>query len=582
MQGRIPIGIDDFRELRERGLEYIDKSHLIRELLDDAGVKVTLLPRPRRFGKTLNLSMIRCFLEKRDEDLSRLFDGLSIWAAGEPYRAHFQRYPVIHITFKGVKAATWELAWDEICRKLATLFREHRALLDGGHLSEREARDFHAVLEGSAGQAVYESALLDLSRMLQRQHKAPVVILIDEYDEPIHAGYLQGYARPVLDFFQTFFIEGLKDNPHLWKGVLTGTLRLFSGLNNIAVYTLLRPEMSTCFGFTEPEVTALLERSGLADRMADLAHWYNGYRFGDAVVYNPWSILNYIASRDKRLRNYWVTTSSNDLVRDMLQRHALAIQPSIEALLEGGSIERRVNEDVVLADLATRADALFGLLVFSGYLRAEVVEADPSEEITYRLSIPNREVRDVYASTFRAWLEDRLGGGERGMDQLRAALLGGDAKLLEKQLQAFTMNMLSYHDTAIEPEQVAHAFVIGLLATLEPTYEVRSNRESGFGRPDVMIRPRKAGLPGVVLELKIAKPGGMTPEAALSEGLAQIEEQAYLAELRAAGADPVHAFAVAFDGKRVWVRSAAEPGAKKKRTRTAAKSTRAGARRVKR
>jgi hypothetical protein len=595
MDQQIPIGVDDFRMLRERGLAYVDKSHLIRELIDDAGVLVTLVPRPRRFGKSLNLSMVRWYFEKREEDLSSLFEGLSIWEAGETYRRHFQRYPVVYLTLKGVKASTWERAWEETWNKIAAVFHEHSYLLEGGHLDEWDARSFRAVLDGTATQAVYQTALLDLSRMLHRHHGAPVVILIDEHDEPIHAAYIHGYAPRAIEFYRAFLTEGLKGNPHLWKGVLTGILRvarasIFSGLNNPAVYTLLRPEMSTCFGFTEPEVAALLEKAGVADQLDDVRRWYNGYLFGGTVVYNPWSILSYIHSHDRILRNYWVNTSSNDLVRDMLARHALAIEPELETLLEGGSIERKVNENVALGDLAQNAGALYDLLLFAGYLRAEPMGEATRTEGLYRLRIPNREVREVYATTFQQWMVERIGAGEQGIARLKKAMFEGDAEGLEEALGAFTSRVLSYHDLQerrdraadetrrslrVLPEQVMHVFVLGLLATLEPEYEVRSNRESGGGRPDVMIRARATGKPGVVLELKVAKPRVKSPQAALREGLAQIRERDYRAELLAGGSSPVHAFVAAFDGKRVWVRSAPEEGKAKKKARPAAKKGKA-------
>ena len=554
----IPIGIDDFRMLREQGLEYVDKSHLVREVIDQ-GSQVLLLPRPRRFGKTLNLSMLRYFLEKRGEDLSGLFADLSIWQAGDAYRAHLQRYPVVFLTFKDVKAERWDLAWEAIQRKIGALFDEHRDLLAHGHLSAREAADFQAILDGTAGRAVYEGALFDLCRALHRRHGERVVILIDEYDEPIHTGHVRGYAAEVIAFFRAFFGAGLKGNVHLQKAVLTGILRvakesIFSGLNNLAVYSLLRPEFSTCFGFTEPEVTHLLAQAGCADLLDAVRAYYNGYVFGGTAVYNPWSILNFIASRDKLLRPYWVSTSSNDLIRDTLQRHALRIEPAIEALLEGGSIEQRLDEHVALDDLGKRESALWSLLVLAGYLKAEPADGPPGEVPPHRLSIPNREIREVYTQTFQDWLAQRL-GGTGDVAELTRALLEGDAEALEEQLQAFTTNLLSYHDTRLRPEQVYHAFVIGLLATLEPDYLVRSNRESGTGRPDVVIRPKLPGGPGVILELKVAKPGKKTPKQALAEGLAQIRAGDYGAELRAAGAAPVHAFAVAFDGKRVSVRS---------------------------
>jgi hypothetical protein len=552
----IPIGIDDFRKLREQGMAYVDKSHLVREALDK-GAEVLLLPRPRRFGKTLNMSMLRCFFEKSAEDLSPLFADLSIWQAGDAYRAHFQRYPVIFLSLKDVKLATFDDSWSLLRAKIAALYEEHRVLLDGGGLSDDEAQRYREVLAGTAQIAGYATALLDLSTYLHRAHGEKVVILLDEYDAPIHAGVVGGYAPRILDFFRAFFSAGLKGNPHLFKAVLTGILRIakesiFSGLNNLAVYTLLRPDFSTCFGFTEPEVLVLLEQAGRSSRLPAVRAWYNGYDFGGTVIYNPWSILNYVDSPEPEPRPFWVSTSANELVREALVKHAARAHEDIEALLDGSGVLRRLDENVVLADLDTRADTLFGLLTFSGYLKAEKRVLDPDDEPYYLLSIPNREVRGVYTSTFREWMEGRM-GGESAVERLKRALLSGDAEALEEELGAFTQNVLSYHDTARRPEQVYHAFVIGLLAALEPEYEVRSNRESGKGRPDVIIRPKKPGKPGAVLELKVAKAGKKTLEQALAEGVAQIQERDYARELRAAGASPVYAFAVAFDGKEARV-----------------------------
>ncbi len=571
MTQRIPIGVSDFRALREQGLAYVDKSHLVRELLDK-GAQALLLPRPRRFGKTLNLSMLRCFFEKRDDDFSPLFADLSIAQAGEAYRAHFQRYPVVFVTFKDVKAESWELAWEVIQRKIGALFDEHRYLLTSDRVSGPDVAMLAAVIDGTAGPAAYETALLDLSRCLQRHHDRKVVMLIDEYDEPIHAAWVNGYGPHAIAFFRAFLGAGLKGNLHLQKAVLTGILRvakesIFSGLNNLAVYTLLRRDFSTCFGFTEPEVVDLLGRAGFSEHLAAARAWYNGYLFGGTVIYNPWSILSFVDRADGLPKGYWLSTSSNDLVREMLVRHGLSIEPEIEALLEGGRIERAIDESVVLPDLGKRSDALFSLLVLSGYLKAELAPVPAGEPPRYWLSIPNREVREVYAGTFRSFLRERLGGAESDLDRLTSALLAGDAEALEEQLQAFTTNLLSYHDTALRPEQVYHAFVIGLLATLEPAYEVRSNRESGHGRPDVLIRPRRAPGPAVVLELKVARRGKKTMAQALAEGLAQIREGGYAAELTAAGAAPVHALAVAFDGKRVKVRAAREEKGKGARAR---------------
>ena len=556
----VPIGIGDFRLVRERGMEYVDKSRLIQEIIDQ-GAQAILLMRPRRFGKTLNLSMLRCFFEKRAEDFRGLFAGLSIERAGERYQAHFQRYPVIHLTFKGTKHERFEACLDAIRLKLRVLFDEHRSALDSGHLSEREARDYRAVLDGTAEPALYDRALLDLSSYLHRIHGERVLLLIDEYDEPIYAGHIHGYAPAIVSVLRAFLTEGLKDNPHLYKAVVTGILRIaresiFSGLNNLAVFSLLRRPFRTAFGFTEEEVVALLQSANAAEKLDDVRRWYNGYVFGKTVVYNPWSILNYIADEEKVLRPHWLSTSSNDLIRQELCRQAFRIQEPIETLLQGGSIEEMLDEHVALGDLEKRQGAIWSLLVFSGYLKAEPAEGPPDEEPPYRLSIPNREVRQVYTSTFREWMEEQLSSHGGGIRRLTGALFSGDAEALEQELQAFTTHVLSYHDVALRPEQVYHAFVIGLLASLEPGHVVRSNRESGEGRPDVMIRPQIKGKPGAVLELKVARPGKKTPEQALAEGVAQIQGGKYTAELHAAGASPVHAFAVAFDGKRVWVKLA--------------------------
>ncbi len=562
MIARVAIGLDDFRKLREKGLEYVDKSDMIRQLVDRPGVPVSLFPRPRRFGKSLNLSMLRAWFEKSDEDLSHLFEDLSIWRAGEAYRAHFQRYPVIHLSFKETKFESFERGMGAIRLKIQRLFHEHRGLSGSERLSDQQRRDFQAILEGTAPEGLFDRALLDLSAYLHAHHGEKVVILVDEYDEPIHAGHLHGYAGRIIESLRALLGAALKGNPHLEKAVITGILRvakenLFSGLNNLGVYSLLRTEFNTAFGFTEGEVAALLERAGRADSLEGVRAWYNGYLFGGEVIYNPWSILCYLDSADAEVRPYWLSTSSNDLVKELLELNALALQPVFQHLLEGGSVERVVDENVALSEIRSNQSALWSLLLFSGYLKAEKRSQGPGEEPTHVLSIPNREVRKVYTGTFEAWMSARMEGHGGSVDRLTRALLAGDAEVFEEQLQAFVSNVLSHHDPGkLDPERVYHAFLVGLLSVLEPGHDVRSNRESGGGRPDVLVRPRQPGKPGVVLELKVAKPGRKTLDKALSEGLAQLDAMDYGAELRASGAAPVFGIAVAFDGKRVRAASA--------------------------
>ncbi|MFO0755970.1 MAG: AAA family ATPase [Byssovorax sp.] len=560
----IPIGIDDFRTLREAKLEYVDKSGLIQQLLDRPGVEAVLLPRPRRFGKTLNLSMLRAWFEKRDEDLSPLFEDLSIWQAGEAYRAHFQRYPVIHFNFKGAKASTFSHSAETIREKIIDLFKAHRYLLDGSILDEVDRRRFQQILDGKATDALHERALLDLSAHLHAHHGEKVVILIDEYDEPIHAGHVHGYSKEILDFMRAFLGAGLKSNPHLFRAVVTGILRvakenLFSGLNNLGVYTVLAEPFNDCFGFTEDEVSSLLQRQGRLDALDAVRAWYNGYIFGGTVIYNPWSVLCFLERGEETPQAYWLSTSSNDLVKELLERYAVTLEPVFEQLLEGGNIERPLDENVVFADLLADEGALWSLLVFSGYLKAEMAPVQVGRRKMYRLSIPNWEVREVYTTTFEQWMKRRLSSGGGSLDRLIRALLDGDAELVEEHLQLFVQNLLSYHDPGtLYPERVYQGFVVGLLAAMEPSYQVRSNRESGKGRPDVIIRPLSAGKPAVVLELKVARPKKKTLEQALSEGVSQLESMGYDAELLASGASVVHGLAVAFDGKEVRVQAAGQ------------------------
>lgn len=567
---RIPIGIDDFRKVREDDLEYIDKTDLIRQVIDRHGVEVILLPRPRRFGKSLNLSMLRYWFEKRDEDWSHLFQGLSIWSSGDEYRAHFQRYPIIYFNFKGARHDNFDDCITAIREKIADIYDAHRWLLEGNALSDVDVRRYRSILDGTASTAVFERSLLDLCAHLHQHFGERVIILIDEYDEPIHAAHVHGFSAQILQFMRSFLGAALKSNVHLFKAVITGILRvakenLFSGLNNIAVYSLLGKEFNTCFGFTDDEVASLLERSGRRDQLADVRSWYNGYLFGGEIIYNPWSVLSFVERDDDIPKAYWVGTSSNELVYELLETYAVKMEHIFEELLEGRSIETYLDENVVLGELRTNDDALWSLLVFSGYLKADPMPYDPVVgRVMYRLSIPNREVREVYSTTFQRWIKSNLSAQGGDVGKLARAMLSGDGDTFEDQLQKFVQNILSYYDIAkADPERVYHGFVLGLLAALEPEYLVRSNRESGGGRPDVTIRPRLAGKPGVLLELKLARKGKKTPAAALREGLAQIRSKGYAAELWATGVSEVHAFAVAFDGKRVWVK-ASEAGDKKK------------------
>ncbi len=558
---RFPLGLSDFRAVREGGYQYVDKTPFIASVLD-AGAQVLLIPRPRRFGKTLNLSMLRYFLEKSPEDRSGLFAGLAV-ASSAIARPHAGRYPVIFMTFKDVKPRTWVDCLAGLARVIADAYKQHRALLDQGHLNSADAGVFSAILEARASFSELTGSLKLLSEILAKHHGEKVVILIDEYDSPIHAGYTNRYYDDVVAFFRDFLSAGLKDNTYLFKGVLTGILRiaresLFSGLNNVDVHGLLRPKLAPYFGFTEPEVRALVEAAGRPDLMDGIRSYYNGYLFGGIPIYNPWSVLAFLDAGDHELRPHWVDTSSNELVREILLTGPGGVRAELEILLAGGTLEKIIDENIVLRDIAGRSDAVWSFLLFTGYLKATALHLDEGEQWA-TLAVPNVEIGLSFRRMAREWFRSQAGGTD-SLEALLAGLLRGDAPVVERYLSHIALVNTSYFDSAFpEPERFYHGLVVGLLAGLGSRYEVRSNRESGLGRCDLLVLPKSAGQPGVALELKtVDVAAGETPEKALRAALAQIRDRDYAAELRERGASPIHRMAAAFDGKRAYVRVAAE------------------------
>lgn len=554
---RLPLGISEFRRIRQEGLAYVDKTPFLIDLIDEPS-PVVLLPRPRRFGKTLGLSLLRTYLERSPEDRWPLFEGLAIAAASPAYRQHFQRYPTIALTFKDVKARQWSDCRDAMALILAEVYGEHRYLLEGDALTPEDRAIFAAIAESRANNAQLWASLRNLSTWLARHHGEQVLILIDEYDTPIHAGYVAGYYDEAVEFFRNFLSGALKDNASLWKGVLTGILRVakdsvFTGLNNLEVYTLLRPEYATHFGFTEPEVQALARGRGGPELLETMREWYNGYDFGGHVIYNPWSVLAFLKSADKAPRPHWAETSSNDLVQEILVRRGLAFTSEMEALIRGEAIETTISEQVALRDLSDRSD-LFSLLLFTGYLKV-TSERREDRKLYAQLQIPNLEVLTIYEELLLSWAHQGLGGEHKGQELLRA-LLAGDTETATHLLQDWIESSVSFFDTARPPERFFHGFVLGLLVSLGSRYDVRSNRESGYGRCDVMVSPKTPGQPGVVLELKVPDTRrGESVDDALTRGLEQLEARRYARELLDRGAHPVHELVVVFEGKRVHLRS---------------------------
>jgi hypothetical protein len=556
---KLPVGLSDFKRVIAENYYYVDKSLLIKELIDQ-GAQALLVPRPRRFGKTLNLSMLRYFFEKTEEDTSQLFRHLKIWQAGDEYTNRQGKYPVIYLTFKDIKERNWESALEKTKRLIKTEFLRHKYLRKGKALEAEERKYFEEIVKMTASQSAYEDSLKQLSYYLSYYHEQKVILLIDEYDTPIQAGYGNGYYAEVVGFMRNFLSGGLKDNPHLEKGVLTGIMRvakesIFSGLNNLGVFTLLRTEFATAFGLTESEVEQALRDFNLFDHYENVRTWYNGYIFGNQILYNPWSIINYLNSADKEFRPYWVNTSDNAIVEQLLTRGGKELRVELERLIGGESIEKPVEENIVFAEIEKREELLWSFLLFAGYLKCadkRVDEHDPTITLA-QLCLPNLEVRGIFTRFIKNWFVERI--ENQKLEMMLKAFVRGDVGEFGRFFNELVMNIFSYHDFGGASEKVYHAFTIGLLVWLGGQYEIKSNQESGFGRYDVMVIPRDTSRVGYVMEFKkVDKGENETVEIAMAKAFRQIQEKNYVAGLIARGVKTIKQLAIVFEGKQVWVR----------------------------
>jgi hypothetical protein len=552
---KIPIGTSDFKEIINGNYYYVDKSLFIKEMIED-GSKVLLLPRPRRFGKTLNMSMLRYFYEKTEEEHSYLFKNLKINQHKEIMDMQ-GKYPVIYITFKDIKYADWENCFESLKYLIKEEYSRHKYLLEGKVLEEYEKEEFIRVLKGEAKDVVYLQGLKILSKYLYRYHQQKAVILIDEYDVPIQTGYIKGYYDKIIDFMRIFLSGGLKDNHYLQKGVLTGILRvtkesIFSGLNNLKVSTIIKNHYSEHFGFLEEEIKEILKYYQIEFNMDKVKKWYNGYIFGETIIYNPWSILNYIDNYKKGFRPYWVNTSSNDLVRKVLAKSGQTVKIELEDLIKGKDIVKPINEDIVLKDVNKDSENVWSFLLFSGYLK--VVHEEFKRGKTYcHLRIPNLEVKYLYEEIILSWFSESI--NTEKFDFMLTSLVSGDIKTFSKILKEFVLSSVSYFDTGgNESEKVYHAFVLGMLIALWEDYEVKSNRESGYGRYDVAIIPKDQNKIGIIIEFKkVDHDDQETLETAAKNALKQIRDKEYKKELVDRGIKEIIELGIAFEGKNVLV-----------------------------
>lgn len=554
MTPKLSLGLSDFKELREKGAYYVDKSRFISEVLE-RNAKVLLLPRPRRFGKTLNLSTLRYFFEASAQSNAHLFEGLAVSRDSEAMRQQ-GRYPVIYLTFKDCKASSAMEAFRKIGQLFSDLYREHKLSLHPIQDKEEQQR-YQSIVTNDADSAAWQDALAFLMRLLHRHNGAQVVVLIDEYDTPIHSAHEHGYYDEMVMFMRGLLGKALKDNNDLERSVLTGILRIakesiFSDLNNLLVCSLLRSEFQDCFGFTEAEIERLAVDFGEVAE-AEIKTWYNGYRFGRCTIYNPWSVLSFLASADRIAMPFWINTGGDALLRRLLTRTEPQFQTRIETLLAGGAVTTPLNENAVLRDLTANDVNIWSLLVFSGYLKS-VETVRQGVRLIYKLAIPNLEVYSFYETILQDWIRQRAGSR---LDDLLHALLQADWRSFGKLLRDTVVAVLSYHDTAgDEPERVYHAFVLGLLTHLNDRYQIRSNRESGYGRYDILMIPRDPAAPGFVFEFKkVDHPDDADADAAMQSALQQIHTRDYAAELREHGVTTIWGVGVVVEGKTVRTES---------------------------
>lgn len=564
MQNRLkkplPIGVDDFGKLIQDGYYYVDKTLFIKELLDLRG-EVNLFTRPRRFGKTLNMSMLQFFFEyvhdeKQQMANRELFDGMKIMSAGKKYTDTMGKYPVISITLKSTKQPTFESAFDKLKKEISEEFRRHSFVEKNPCLTDTESRRFHEIMEEQASYDDYSDSLKFLSSCIHKVTGKKVIILIDEYDVPLENAYFRGFYDKMVDFIRSLFESGLKTNDNLEFSVITGCLRIskesiFTGLNHLNIISILDKKYAEHFGFLPEEVSQIADYYECGNRMDTVQKWYDGYSFGTKEIYNPWSVIKYMA--DLCVDNqafplpYWINTSSNDIIKQLVQYAGREEKEQIETLIAGGAIEVPVHEDITYDDMEKRGEALWNFLYFTGYLtKIEERFVESTGEVLLRLVIPNMEIRTVYERTIRQWFQKKL--EQSDFHNLYKALEEGNAKGVQEMIDEQLKRSISFFDSA---ENFYHGFMTGVL-NQSSQYHVKSNRESGDGRSDIMLVPVDMKRKAFVLELKVSD-RFQNIEQDAQRAVEQIREKRYGEEPMEMGYDTVDIYGIAFYRKNCSV-----------------------------
>ena len=559
---KIAIGKQSFEDIRKKDCFYIDKTDFIKDWWESAD-DVTLITRPRRFGKTLNMDMLKCFFSNQYEGRKELFEGLGIWK-DEEYRKLQGTYPVIFLSFADIKGNTFEMARQQICIKILDLYEENEYLLEGDMLGESE-KAFYKSVSMDMSDAIISTSLNKLCVFMYKYYGKKVIIILDEYDTPMQEAYMNGYWDELVALTRSLFNSTFKTNPYLERGIMTGITRvskesIFSDLNNLVVVTTTSNQYNTAFGFTEEEVFTALDEQGISDEKEKVKEWYDGFTFGDKKdIYNPWSIINYL--KFKKYETYWADSSSNRLVNELIRTGSAEIKNTMETLMAGGTVEKNIDEQIVFEQLKTNKDAVWSLLLASGYLRIEEFRTEGRlNKKIYSLKLTNYEVEQMFGTMIERW----FGGADVPYNEFINAMLSGDIESMNEYMNRVTRGVISYFDTGKtpsdeEPERFYHGLVLGLMVDQVDNYILSSNRESGFGRYDIMLEPidkNNEKYPGIVIEFKVFNQKKEdTLEETVENALRQIKEKDYDAELikRGVKEENIYHYGFAFKGKEVLI-----------------------------
>ena len=551
----LPIGNSDYKETSSENY-YVDKTLFIKELLDE-NPKIILFTRPRRFGKTLNMDMLRTFFEKTAEDNSVYFTKMKIWQQGSKYTEHQGKYPVIFLSLKDARGRRWETAYEMLKYIIRTEYSRHGELEASNEITLADRIAYNKIIMDTASDSYYLFSLQALSRMLYAHYKTKPIIIIDEYDTPVQEGHINGYYDEAIEFVRTFLSAGLKDNPNIMMSVLTGILRIakesiFSGLNSVRVFSVLDHKFSSYFGFTADEIEAMAGYYGSSEKTGEIKEWYDGYKFGNQEIYNPWSVLNYFGN-DCIAMPYWVQTSENAIIREILKSSDEVAYQNLTDIMTGRELRYNIKTNIIYPRLKEPQADILGFLLMTGYLKAAETMLTAQGTYQCKLKIPNKELKTVYYQEILTLITQ--GTGESTIRSLQAALLNNDAAKLKETLSDFMAKTISCFDGL--RENYYHGLVLGLLTVLEANYYLHSNRESGNGRYDIQLEPKNLHMPGIIIELKAAeKSSGDSLKSLAQTALEQIIEKKYDTELHARGIKTIYKYGVAFCNKDAEVVSA--------------------------